>query len=327
MENWNRIIANARYAPSPHNTQPWRVRIIDQRRALLYLDVKRTLPDEDRTGAFMNLAMGLFLAALEIAAGNAGFGFRFQLIEGREEHLLREFARLELTDSPAGSRDYPDELLRRRMTSRRPSDGRRLDPAVTDFLKQFAPPYGYQYHQIDDRAQIEAIVQENIRAVFHDLNDRLYHDEIARWFRYSDREAREKRDGLDHRCMLASPMELRMMRRFPAVMQWRLTRGLMWRRYRRQLGAFTHIGVLGGKFFEQGAAVGAGQFLLRFWLELARRDLYVHPMGNLVTNPESQAWFRSATGISDAWLIFRIGHTQPPPRSYRLNLEEVLVHD
>ena len=50
---WESIIQIALRTPSPHNTQPWRLRIKDDRRATLYLEVARTLPDEDTTGHFL----------------------------------------------------------------------------------------------------------------------------------------------------------------------------------------------------------------------------------------------------------------------------------
>jgi nitroreductase len=327
MQIWHRILEKAIRAPSPHNTQPWRVKILDSRHAVLYMDGRRMLPDEDRTGHFLLCAMGVFLSALDIAAGNAGVSLRFALRDRRPLGPLYEFVDLTLDDSPGGHPQFSDDLLLRRVTSRLGSNGVAIPPELTAALRNFEPGWGYRYHQIDDAVLIERIVQENIRTVFQDLNDRRYHDEIVRWFRYTDREAAEKRDGLDYRCMLVSPAELTMMRRLPQAMQWRLTRRIVWKRYRRQLGDFTHIGIIGGPFFDDLAAIDAGRFLLRFWLELARNNLSIHPFGNLVTNADAYAWARRATGVEDAWLFFRVGYTAAPPRSYRRKLEEVLVND
>ena len=174
---------------------------------------------------------------------------------------------------------------------------------------------------------IEAILQENIRAVFHDLNVRSYHDEIARWFRYSDEEAKAKADGLDYRCMGVPASQLKLMRILPQIMRWPATRGLIKGMYRRQLGMTLHLGVISGPFFDSAAAVGAGGFLMRFWLELAQHGLYIHPFGNLVTNDEARTRIRELTGIHDIWLVFRVGYTDDPPQSYRRLTKEILLHD
>jgi hypothetical protein len=64
---------------------------------------------------------------------------------------------------------------------------------------------------------------------------------------------------------------------------------------------------------------------MRFWLEAASRNLYIHPYGNLVTNPRAAEWCRAETGVEGIWLVFKIGHSEEPPASYRRTPEEVLV--
>jgi hypothetical protein len=64
---------------------------------------------------------------------------------------------------------------------------------------------------------------------------------------------------------------------------------------------------------------------MRFWLELARRDLYIHPYGNLVTNKAAADWSQQKVGRPQIWLVFRFGFSKVPPQSYRRSVEEVLV--
>jgi hypothetical protein len=66
---------------------------------------------------------------------------------------------------------------------------------------------------------------------------------------------------------------------------------------------------------------------MRFWLELVRQKLFIHPFGNLVTNPQAKTRIHELTGIDDVWLVFRIGYTDAPPQSYRRSLNDVLIHD
>ena len=173
--------------------------------------------------------------------------------------------------------------------------------------------------------KIERILQKNIEALFADLNNPDYHDEIVEWFRFTDRAARRHRDGLDYRCMNASRGAYWLVARFPKLLQIRLTRPALWKQYRSQLGTVPTIGMLAGKFWEAEAAFKTGSFLMRFWLETARQGLYLHPYGNLVTNREASSWLRKETGIEDIWLIFKLGYSHEPPKSYRRSVEEILV--
>lgn len=161
--------------------------------------------------------------------------------------------------------------------------------------------------------------------MFEDLNVPAYHDEIAEWFRFTDRSSRQTRDGLDYRCMNSSRLSFWLAARAPQLMQLPLTGALLKKVYRRQLGHVPTIGMLAGPFWEPETAFETGRFLMRFWLELAKHDLYIHPYGNLVTNKAAAAWTLKVLGVPQIWLIFRVGFSTVPPRSYRRTVEEVLV--
>ncbi len=68
MGVWEPLLQTAIHAPSPHNVQPWRVRILSDDSADLLIEKRRTLPKEDPTGSFIILTMGLFIEALRILA-------------------------------------------------------------------------------------------------------------------------------------------------------------------------------------------------------------------------------------------------------------------
>ena len=80
---WAPIIQIALRTPSPHNTQPWRLRIKDDFLATLFMERARMLPDEDTTGHFLRSAMGMFLESLRIVSANAGYALRYNLIHPR----------------------------------------------------------------------------------------------------------------------------------------------------------------------------------------------------------------------------------------------------
>ena len=69
---WREILDDARWAPSPHNTQPWFVKVLSPEAAEVYAPRERLLPVEDPGGRFETAAQGIFLEALDVAAGKLG---------------------------------------------------------------------------------------------------------------------------------------------------------------------------------------------------------------------------------------------------------------
>ena len=335
---WQKLLATAIYAPSPHNVQPWRLRVISNDSADLLIEKHRTLPKEDPTGSFIILTMGLFIQALKILAANNSMKLDFQLYkplsEFTPEHIakakdeLLPFAKLSLAQQNARASDEPDyenALFLTRRTSRLSYLPQPIPEDIVQTLSNLAKAWGQTYKQVTNADTIEQILKRNIEAVFEDLNNPAYHDEIVEWFRFTDRSSRRNRDGLDYRCMKSSRISFWLAARVPQLLQLPVTRPFLKKIYRRQLGHVPTIGLLAGSFWQPESAFETGRFLMCFWLELAKHDLYIHPYGNLVTNKAAAEWCRNLLGIPQIWLVFRIGFSKTPPESYRRSVEEVLL--
>ena len=347
MSVWKTLLETAIHAPSPHNVQPWRVRILSEDRADLLIEKRRTLPKEDTTGSFIILTMGLFIEALTILAANRSLKLDYELYQAPSqftpEHLARAesellpFARLSLrhVDEGADQRSadrtqdacarYDDSLFFTRRTSRISLLPKPVPDEDVQAFSSLAREWGQRYEQVTAPDLIERILNHNIDALFHDLNAPDYHDEIVEWFRFTDRASRRTRDGLDYRCMNSARSSFWLAARFPRLLQLPIVRPVLKKVYRKQLGIVPTVGMLAGPFWEAADAFETGRFLMHFWLELAKRNLYLHPYGNLVTNKPAAEWCRETIGLSDIWLIFKIGFSDEPPKSYRRTVEEVLV--
>jgi hypothetical protein len=284
---WHSLLALACCSPSPHNVQPWRARILSADAAELFIDGTRTLPNEDHTGSFLLSAMGMFLEALHLAAADSGLRMEADLpntaawyaerISDRSFKGLTLFARLRIAPDAGNATLYAPSLMLVRRTSR---ISLRRDPVPqesVDALSQLADASGHRYTHITNPTDIEAILAQNILAVFHDMNVPAYHDEITEWFRFTDRSASRHRDGLDWRCMNLSRAEFWLSARMSRALLFPPTRFFFKRRYRKQLGNVPSIGILSGDFFLAENAVESGRLLLRFWLEVTRLGLYLHP--------------------------------------------------
>ena len=338
MSVWKELLETAIYAPSPHNVQPWRLRILSNDTADLLIEKHRTLPKEDPTGSFIILTMGLFIQALKIVAANNSIKLDFKLYkplsEFTPEHIakaedeLLPFAKLTLAQQSARAADepaYENALFLTRRTSRLSYLPEAIPENLVQTLSNLAHAWGQTYKQITTADVVEQVLKRNIEAVFEDLNNPAYHGEIVEWFRFTDRSSRRSRDGLDYRCMNSSRISYWLAARVPQLLQLPVTRPVLKKIYRRQLGHVPTIGMLAGPFWQPESAFETGRFLMCFWLELAKHDLYIHPYGNLVTNKAAAEWCLQLLGVPQIWLIFRIGFSKTPPQSYRRSVEEVLV--
>jgi len=337
MTLWPSLIDVARWAPSPHNVQPWRVRLVGERDAELLIDSTRTLPQEDTTGSFILLTMGMFLRTVEIVAAARGLRLATTLLhepawyaptilEARGPTMI-PFARMRLDDDPGVRPDFDPALIERRMTSRLPLRPDPVPPGAAADLARVATAGGHRFETITDPVRIERILERDAEALFHDLNQPGYHDEIVSWFRFTDGASLRHRDGLDHRCMNTSPIAYWTTARMPWLLRTPVMRAIMRRVYRRQLGPVPTLGLLAGAFWEPAHAFETGRVLMNFWLSVTRHGLFIHPYGNLVTNRDAARWLREETGVADIWLVFKIGVSDPPPRSRRRSLEEILIAD
>jgi nitroreductase len=335
MSVWTSLLQNAIHSPSPHNVQPWRVRILSDNEADLLIDSQRTLPKEDPTGSFIILTMGMFIEALRLLASNQGLRLEHSMyhepawyaveILKTREHTFFPFARMSLARDESVLSTFDPTLLLKRRTARITLQPDLLPDSTVQQFKALAHQWEQRYEQTTDPLLIERILAKNTEALFADLNNPHYHDEIVEWFRFTDAAAQATRDGLDYRCMNTSRSAYWLSARVPKLLELPVARTILARKYRSQLGLVPTIGMLAGEFWKPASAFKTGSFLMQFWLATAVHNLYIHPYGNLVTNNAASAWLRQETGIENIWLIFKIGYSGEPPKSYRRSVEEILL--
>jgi hypothetical protein len=277
----------------------------------------------------------MFLEAIDLLAAPRQLRLEFHLHQSAEwfaekarseqNSELIPFANMRLLPAESRRVSWSTETFLKRRTCRISLHPTPIPGEAFDSLTALATQHGHQYKQITDSAQIERVLARNVDAVFSDMNAANYHDEITAWFRFTDRAAQQRCDGLDWRCMNVSRSEFWLSARLPQLLLFPPTRALLRHRYRSQLGTVPTVGMLSGRFFVAENAVESGRFLLRFWLEATRLGLYLHPYGNLVTNPDAAAWFQREVGLEGIWLVFKLGYAGEPPQSHRRPLDAIVI--
>src|SRR5436190_1853795 len=144
---WHAIGQLARLAPSPHNTQPFRIRPCGPDEAELVLVCDRLLPKEDPDNSYVLSAFGTFAATLEHAGRACGHTVTVEPVPDVDGtslhtgagHLVVGRARL----SAASFDTDVAPLLKLRRTSRLPYHDRAIPEATLDWFSSLAQDAGH----------------------------------------------------------------------------------------------------------------------------------------------------------------------------------------
>jgi hypothetical protein len=331
VDRWRTLLDYARWAPSPHNIQPWQLHPLDEREAELRYVPERLLPDTDPGGVFTIAGLGIFVEHLAIAARAEGVDLEADYdgaaLDPSAEGPQR-FACLRLVDQTV---DEPigRELLLERRTSRLPYDGQPVAQELLAELERLAADYGHRFAFSSDAATVDWVLGLNCDTMFYDMEDPVARSEVGRWIRYSGREARRRRDGFSPEALgfpgwlLWLFVHVRALFELPGVKQ------LIRRRYLRTMHGVRTVGWLTGPFWTPADAFRAGRMLARIWLTLTANGVYLHPFGSVITNTRARARLTERIGVDDAhgtpWLLVRLGRSEEPPRSLRLDTDALLA--
>jgi hypothetical protein len=321
---WERIGSLARLAPTPHNTQPFRIRPRGERAELVLL-TERLLPREDHGNLYVAASFGTFAVSLELAALHFGHELHVTPVselhtdglEGRGPEVVVGHAEL-------GSERVPQAtaaLLEARRTSRLHYHDRAIDPAALSALSRVASSYGHRFIEHGDANIVDPLLKLNAEAIVDNLQLDGEREEIRGWHRLGPTP--EFGDGLWQEPMNQPAWELWSAFAVPSAFKLPGLRGFAVQRYLKTQRGTKHIALFCGRFKLWPELYQAGRMLHDIWLEMARHEIYMQPMGSMLTNPHYIAEIARRFGCDDCWLVLRLGYSDPPPRAPRL--ERILV--
>lgn len=175
------LVHAATLAPSMHNTQPWRFRLLrDAETIEMYADPDRMLPHSDPHGRAVHIACGAALFNLRVAAATAGRQTLVRLLPDAAEPLLLATVRL-------GGQHRPDETDRElyaaipaRHTNRGPYSGRPVPTGILAELVAAAQLEGATL-TLPGQAETHRLLRLIADAECDLIGDPGYRDELARW--------------------------------------------------------------------------------------------------------------------------------------------------
>jgi hypothetical protein len=330
---WRQIVRTVRWYPSPHNSQPLRIRVVDELRAEIFYDMDRGLPAEPYGIPFGSVCAGIFLELFAITAHEMGFEVDEDICLGDMDFTaadrLHRVATVALRRAPRPIDDLDPGLISARCTSRLPYGPGTVDPGVVEALTAEAAVWGHGLSTTGDRDLVRAVAHLNQRTLFEDVGNDAVRRELKLWLRYSTAEAELQGDGLSAECLnLPGPL----LRWFVEHHRWwsrSVLEAVARRVYLRSMRGFGQLMWLTGPFATTTDHQRAGRLFIRLWLLLTRHGIALHPLGSVITNPRSHREFVSTVGeigsSGMSWMLARIGYSASAPRSHRLPASALLL--
>jgi len=338
---WRELVEDARRYPSPHNSQPIKLRVLDQSTAEIFYDLDRGLPAESYGIPFGHVCAGVFLESLSVVARARGYRTvenldhaEFDFTATDRLHRLGKITLEQVTQAPEERERALAELANflSRQTSRLPYDRSPISPDVIAGATEIGLSLGHNFHTTADRPTVANLVRINQVTLFSDLQNAKVHAEILHWLRFSRREALERSDGLSAETMLMPgpvlkfAMSHRRLWTFPVI--GAVIRGV----YLRTMRGVRMVAWLEGPFASPADFVVGGRTFMRIWLYLSAQGVQLHPFGSVITNPDSHREFVEAVGTREvdgqmAWMLFRLGHSATAPQAHRRPAREMLLSE
>jgi hypothetical protein len=210
------------HAPNPHDTQPWKCRLLSPSELLLFVDESRLLPVTDPPGRQIHIGCGCFLETAAIGMSQHGYATDVEYLPdgeyGFDEIGRRPVARLRLRREPSLRPDELAAFLFVRQTNRRPYGGPMLSDKEIAFLHKEMPDDTVELIAINQAAQMRPLQDIFFRAMEIEARTERTADETRIWFRYDERQRRTRRDGLS-----APQLGVTGLRRL--LMEWYLKNG------------------------------------------------------------------------------------------------------
>ncbi|PVZ87875.1 hypothetical protein C9426_09740 [Serratia sp. S1B] len=272
----------ASMAPSGHNTQPWRIPYDKQTGGfILAFDANRSLAQVDPHNRESFISLGAFLENWKQAAQAYGYVPSITILPEPDANLHVA----QITLAPANSRpaDAQQQLAQiiLRHTDKRNYEDRPISEAAIEELFDNNRPYLHFYAKGTlEYAWIARNTVEAMNVQAHNARKRV---ELADWFRFSDGEARQSRDGLPAEQLgLKGPLKAIYYTFYSREGAGKESFALeaVSKTEQQVANAAGFFVITGAKDFT--GSVQAGMHMERFWLDAVALGISIHPMSQIL---------------------------------------------
>jgi len=329
-EHIAQILRYASLAPSSHNTQPWRVKIISDSEFIIQSDSTRWLPKVDPDNRELLLSIGAFWENLDQAALAFGFEAQTEVLATnlKDMDILKVKLVKYLVKCPP-QKDIRLELLKTRTTNRKPYEKRDLLPSHIEELKKLLPDHLAYFPRGSKEGEwiAKSLIDANRKQAFDDEKQK----ELTEWLRFSHSEASKKRDGLTAEMLGVSGIVkffwYTFMSRKRALSKSFRNKGV--KNVRNQVNSCAGFIVLTSDDLSVPSLLQAGREFERLALSCTELKIAIHPMSQLIEeSPWKDQLKDSLDLLKPVQFVLRVGYSKAHPKpSIRRPIKEFVIHE
>lgn len=192
-------IAYGSHAPNPHNTQAWKVELLSDVEALLFIDERRLLPATDPQARQIHIGAGCFIETLVVGMSVHGYEAEVEYLplgpHGFEEIGRKPVARIALAPNRETG-DLLAEFIPLRQSNRKPYRGALLRADEATQIRRLSKLEHSELRIIAQPEEMRPLLDIFRRAWKIESTTRRLFEETRIWFRFNESQRQTKRDGL-----------------------------------------------------------------------------------------------------------------------------------
>lgn len=336
-----KALALGLYAPSAHNTQSWKFKILNDHEAFVYVNENILLPFTDPPARQIHMSAGCFLEALSIGCTGIGHTAEIGLFPEGEYSFSdigkKPVAYVKVVQTPDVKKSSLWDYIFQRRVHRGVYSGALITRTEFEEVLSNASILNSRTLFVNEPEKMKAYHDIFERSMEIEFNTPGPNEETRRMIRFNDKEAAEKRDGLTF-----DSNGITGVTKFFAQILVKNTKK-SWNSPRTIKTGFSN--------FKKGLDSAKGYFLLittnngyrdhilagrdtfRLWLALTKQNIYIHPLNQAIQEyPEMDKERMALDKLVDIkppekiQMVARIGHSNKTPyESYRRNLRDFII--
>jgi hypothetical protein len=305
-------IAYGIHAPNPHNTQAWKLELVSDTEALLYIDDRRLLPATDPPARQIHIGAGCFIETLAVGISESAYETDVEYLPGGayglEEVGRKPVARIALRQSAATRRDDLAHFIGERQTNRKPYRGPLLSDEEAEEIRGHVSSDDIEVLIINQPQEMRPLLDIFYRAMEIEAKTPHLYEETRIWFRFNESQRRAHRDGLSVAQAGIDGLKRR-------LSEWALRNGnprawfsprsigSLLKTYRRGIDSARGLVLLQTKTNRQPDWLEVGRGFARVTLALTKLGLTQHPYSQVLQEypemAELQAEFNQQLGVRE----------------------------
>lgn len=325
------ILYYATLAPSSHNAQMWKVRIVSPDIIEVLLDSERTLPNVDPQNREAMISLGAFIENISQASRLHGLDADISILA--ETSFDERIARIRLERSTRITSEDAARLRRNLSLRGSSRTGFKKDPLKEEHLSMIVTTVSGKVHYYPLRSpKGQYLLQGLIESNEKQASRYNVQKELSHWMRFSKHEAQKKKDGLTPDMMGLKGIAHWFVSHFftsDTVMKDSFRKQTI-STVRKQAENCSGFIVLTNDGSDAAALIKSGMELERLWLKASELGLAIHPMSQML---EEEPWKKELTKkleLKDLpQMMLRIGYIDKPfqPVSRRRPVSSIIETD